>query len=405
MAQDTEIDFDIDIFEEENGPHSLINLGLSGDKLKEQTEENIVEPENSKVSSTDSTIKGVDFVDLNSDLETAVVDVVIDRVRSVTLRAPINVEGQDISAVVDTGAEVTVMSETLFFKIPENRRPCLKKASRNLVVAEAGKKMRSLGVADVSIVIGPLEFSWPVYVAPIGDLLLLGCDVIDEKDITINTRRGLEISGQWISCDVHRQSDKVARVLLKESVTVPPNSEVVMEGRSVNSEILDTRYGSIEPVFEDERKILVARCLIDPYKSCVPVRLVNLENFPVKVRKNYVLGEIHPVNSFEKFSVEEGSQDSVQCNVSRVVNENVLTAVKQGDPVISPNIPSDWNCFKVSESENLLSHTKRANVDLPVIPDHLVDLYSRSCEKLTDNNHKVKLAEVLIKKSECFCQK
>ena len=139
--------------------------------------------------------------------------------------------------------------------------------------------MGTLGVAEFLVKLGPIEFLWSIYVCPIGDDLLLGCDIIDEKNVTINTRRGLEVQGQWVDCDVLRKSDKVARVVLKESVTVPPSSEVILPGYGVDSDILDTRFGSIEPVVEDDRKLLVARCLIDPYKETIPVRLVNLETF------------------------------------------------------------------------------------------------------------------------------
>jgi hypothetical protein len=60
-----------------------------------------------------------------------------------------------------------------------------------VVVAEARRKMTTSGVADIKIQIGLLKFELPIYVAPIGDDLLFGCDVIYDKDITINTRRGL----------------------------------------------------------------------------------------------------------------------------------------------------------------------------------------------------------------------
>jgi hypothetical protein len=67
-----------------------------------------------------------------------------------------------------------------------------------LVVAEAGRKITTSGVADIKIQIGLLKFEWPIYVASIGDDLVLGCDVIYDKDITINTRRYiiLEVLGE-----------------------------------------------------------------------------------------------------------------------------------------------------------------------------------------------------------------
>jgi hypothetical protein len=49
-------------------------------------------------------------------------------------------------------------------------------------------------------------------VAPIGDSVLLGCDIIDEKDITINSKRRLQLGGQWICCETERCTDGVARV-------------------------------------------------------------------------------------------------------------------------------------------------------------------------------------------------
>ena len=88
------------------------------------------------------------------------------------MRVPIVIEDDYLNVVIDTGAEVTVMSQGKFFKIPENRRPQIYRAERNLVVAEAGKKMPSLGMADVSCQICPLDFIWSVYIAPIGDEML-----------------------------------------------------------------------------------------------------------------------------------------------------------------------------------------------------------------------------------------
>ena len=92
--------------------------------------------------------------------------------------------------------------------------------------------------------------------------------------------------GEWIDCELIGKIDRVARVLLKET----PNSEVILAGHGINSDTLDTRYCTIEPVVADERQILIARCLVNPYKDTIPIRLVNLERFPVKIKNNYLLG-------------------------------------------------------------------------------------------------------------------
>lgn len=68
-----------------------------------------------------------------------VLQIVIDRVRAVTIRTLISIQGILTKAIVDTGAEVTVLSEKLYNLIPKDKRPKLHEAKRGLVVAEAGK--------------------------------------------------------------------------------------------------------------------------------------------------------------------------------------------------------------------------------------------------------------------------
>jgi predicted aspartyl protease len=90
--------------------------------------------------------------------------------------APISVEGLAVKAVIDTGAEVTVISTSLFEKIPEGNRPKLQESRRCLVVAEEGKRLKTQWVIEANLTIGKLALKWEVYVAPIRDEVLLGCD-------------------------------------------------------------------------------------------------------------------------------------------------------------------------------------------------------------------------------------
>ena len=56
-------------------------------------------------------------------------DIIIDRVKVATMKVPLVISELNTKAVIDTGAEVTVLSEAFYFSIPENRRPKLKAAT------------------------------------------------------------------------------------------------------------------------------------------------------------------------------------------------------------------------------------------------------------------------------------
>ena len=92
--------------------------------------------------------------------------VIVDRVRAVTIKALMSVQGILTKAIVDTGAEVTVMSERVYNMFPEAKKPKLYKAKRSLVVAEAGREMSPCRIFDAYLKMGNFEFTWPVYVAP-----------------------------------------------------------------------------------------------------------------------------------------------------------------------------------------------------------------------------------------------
>lgn len=123
-------------------------------------------------------------------------------VDAVSIIVPIEVCGESLQAVVDSGAEVTVMSEDLYMRIPEARRPVLHAADQELVVANKKTRLRELGIVTVNIVLSPLTFDWTVYVAPITDDFLLGCDILDKHDVLVSPRRGLLVQDIWIPCEV-----------------------------------------------------------------------------------------------------------------------------------------------------------------------------------------------------------
>ncbi|CAG2185545.1 unnamed protein product [Mytilus edulis] len=154
-------------------------------------------------------------------------NVIIDRVTAASIADPVVINKIVTNTVIDTGAEVTVLSEKLYNQIPESKRPKLRRAARNLEVAEAGKNLTTEGITEVKVNLRSETFKWPVYVAPIEENMLLGCDLIDEM--------------------------KVARVGEKDT-----NSGLVIYKEAERSEFLSTRDSVEEPVMADDREPMVA---------------------------------------------------------------------------------------------------------------------------------------------------
>ena len=116
------------------------------------------------------------------------------------LQLPLQIEDVMVEATVDTGAEVTVISEQLyrdlFGKEPHTDNPV------KLRNAEAGQEMRAMRDVPVQLHIGGEDYEGKVYVAPIRDQLLLGLDFLQAVDATIHARGGIQIAGYAVPSKV-----------------------------------------------------------------------------------------------------------------------------------------------------------------------------------------------------------
>jgi hypothetical protein len=121
-------------------------------------------------------------VDTEEEEEGAVT--VLKLSNGVMFRVPVEVQAMQLQAVVDTAAQVTLMSEE-FYKSLDPAPPI----RREMVMNTAGKGMQMNGyiAGPFQVVLGTHQFSVEIYVAPIEEEMLLGLDFLEANGVSGST--------------------------------------------------------------------------------------------------------------------------------------------------------------------------------------------------------------------------
>ena len=164
-------------------------------------------------------------------------DVTICHMESVSkYKVKINVGGVDVEAVVDTAAEVTIISEEVFH--------CMKVKPKYVRTA----RLRTAGLNEPVIigkVIGPVKlkigsrvFNETIHVAPIGQSMLFGFDLLYRRSVINMETDTLRFDGEIIHMNVDegKRTPTVARVEVCKRRVIPPNS-VVQVNCKINREM------------------------------------------------------------------------------------------------------------------------------------------------------------------------
>ena len=139
--------------------------------------------------------------------------------------------------VVDTGACVTIMSVGLYNKIPEERKPLLKKVDSSLRLEVADNGLLQLeGMTTITLKIGRDSFQWDVLVAAIREDGLLGLDFLQHYDYNLNTN-GLRLQGRKYETVIENVPIRAVRVTCAEDISLPPDSECVIPGITPSSSV------------------------------------------------------------------------------------------------------------------------------------------------------------------------
>ena len=200
--------------------------------------------------------------------------------------------------IIDTGSSVTILASSIFEKINQQDQLKVRQFSEKLFLAD-GNELPVKGITKIPYQFENHTFQHDTVIADIESVGLIGLDFIKAKECEINYRlKTFVIKGHSFKFKEEQGQYSSCRIKAAKTVTIPPNTEFVVEGKIHKNNGLG--YCSIaEPVRSilESHGLVPGRVLIDPSKGVVPICLANPSNAPIVLYKGTGLAVALPVSN------------------------------------------------------------------------------------------------------------
>ncbi|KAJ8932554.1 hypothetical protein NQ318_004708 [Aromia moschata] len=196
------------------------------------------------------------------------------------------------SFVIDTGATRTILRPDI---LPKSS----KELSRHVKLETAtGELIPVHGEVNVKIQLGSKIMYHQVLTADIRDDCILGLDILSKHGFVVDVKnKTIQIQNEEIVMAPKLQDyNKSRRIIVEEDIQIPQGSENIIIAK------LDGNVGLSTGIVEASERndgLLVARSLVQ-MNNQIPVRIANISDRKIILKKNEVLGRCEPVERVVK---------------------------------------------------------------------------------------------------------
>ncbi|KAJ8952763.1 hypothetical protein NQ318_008079 [Aromia moschata] len=253
------------------------------------------------------------------------------------------------SFIIDTGATRTILRPNILPKPP-------KELPRHVKLETAtGEQIPVHGELNVKIQLGSKIMYHRVLTADIRDDCILGLDILSKHGFVVDIKnRIIQIQNEEIVMAPKLQDyNQSRRIIIEEDIQIPQGSENIVIARlDGNGEGLST--GIVE-ARERNDGLLVARSLVQ-INNQIPVRIANISNKKIILKKNEVLGRCEPVEKIVK--CEEVNQ--ARTNQARKIEtkESSYEACNELLMATTIQVEDEWSSEELKKSQKKDSDLK-----------------------------------------------
>ncbi|KAH3694950.1 hypothetical protein DPMN_082396 [Dreissena polymorpha] len=182
------------------------------------------------------------------------------------------------------------------------------------------------------------------------------CDIILSRQI-------LKINGEEVYCHTNEFDFHGCRIALTEDIEIPPESEIVISGRTIDP-YDNAKLGVTSPNLNliEKHSVLLARALVQPFNGLVPLQIAIFDSIPIKLHKNTIVAHLEKIN-----------KDSIPAFQEHLVHHtNVATSIKNHDN------------------------------NQPETPEHIKDLIEATLQNVSEKEGQ-QVKSLLIEYADVFC--
>ena len=222
------------------------------------------------------------------------------------------VEGKEVDFLIDTGADVTLISLNFLETLSKPLRVAFQDRSYALHLAD-GKTMMAKGPALCNITVGTRSVLELVYAAPITDRALMGLSTLSALGLKMAVGGVRVVPGK---SSVRRITTAcVRRVVANSDYEIPARSEVVLSARVIGQG--PTGPVMIGPMSNDCERLCVARTVSEIREGLCTARVLNSSESPVKLKAGESLAMA------EKVCIVTSKPDSSDNNQSQELPDHL----------------------------------------------------------------------------------
>ncbi|KAJ8035952.1 hypothetical protein HOLleu_19788 [Holothuria leucospilota] len=234
----------------------------------------------------------------------------------VTQYISVTIEGVQVDATLDTGSDITLISEKLRNTIPTlNRWPG--QQSHVIGKSATGHTIDGIGTITATISVGQNTFQTEFHIGRnITQPMIIGWDFIKRHIQEVDILQGtVTVEGEKISMLRKEKNAPVCcNLILEQPVTIPPQTQVHIQARLETPPykvLPDSYIGLLEPRYFEEPDILIPRTLAKVEDGYTIATIVNPTDVPLRVGRNHLLGRVYATENTQgaEYTVLENSND------------------------------------------------------------------------------------------------